>query len=144
MSYVNWNYKFLASQFGILLAVVLLCISLASCNKPENTTAEKSVQKTFATPSEAGAAFLEAAKSGDQAALLAIFGPEGKDVLFSGDAVKDKNNLKDFVAAYGQMNRWVPIKAGGKMLIIGADNYPFPIPLRAESRRTMGLRHGRR
>ncbi len=72
---------------------------------------------------------MEAAKSGDQAALLAIFGPEGKDVLFSGDPVKDKNNLEDFVAAYGQMNRWVPIKAGGKMLIIGADNYPFPIPL---------------
>ena len=43
--------------------------------------------------------------------------------------MKDKNNLKDFVAAYSQMNRWVPIKAGGKMLIIGADNYPFPIPL---------------
>ena len=73
--------------------------------------------------------FLEAAKSGDQNALLAIFGPDGKDVLFSGDAVKDKDALQDFVAAYSQMNRWREIKAGGEILYIGADNYPFPVPL---------------
>ena len=58
------------------------------------------LQRTFASPAEAGSAFLEAAKSGDQGALLAIFGPDGKDALFSGDAVKDKNALQDFVAAY--------------------------------------------
>jgi hypothetical protein len=87
------------------------------------------VQKTFASPAEAGAALIEAAKSGDQAALLAIFGPEAKEVLFSGDAVKDKDNLKDFVGSYNQMNRWVTLKVGGKMLYTGADNYPFPIPL---------------
>jgi hypothetical protein len=73
--------------------------------------------------------FLEAAKSGDQGALVAIFGPDGKDVLFSGDAVKDKDALQDLVAAYGQMNRWREIKAGGEILYVGADNYPFPIPL---------------
>lgn len=27
------------------------------------------------------------------------------------------------------MNRWVRIKPGGQILLIGADNYPFPIPL---------------
>ena len=43
--------------------------------------------------------------------------------------MKDKDAFQDFVAAYEKMHRWVPIKAGGKMLIIGADNYPFPIPL---------------
>jgi len=60
---------------------------------------------------------------------LAIFGPDGRDVLFSGDAVKDKNALQDFVAAYGQMNRWRDIKLGGEILYVGADNYPFPVPL---------------
>ena len=89
----------------------------------------KPAQRTFASPAEAGAAFLDAAKSGDQSALLAIFGPDGKDVLFSGDPVKDKNALQDFVAAYGQMNRWREIKAGGEILYVGADNYPFPVPL---------------
>ena len=72
---------------------------------------------------------MEAAKSGDQSALLAIFGPDSKDVLFTGDPVKDKDALQDFVAAYNQMHRWREIKVGGEMLYIGADNFPFPIPL---------------
>lgn len=64
-------------------------------------TTESTARKVFASPADAGAAFLEAAKSGDQPALLAIFGPDGKTALFSGDAVKDKDNLQqDFVAAH--------------------------------------------
>jgi len=43
--------------------------------------------------------------------------------------VKDKDNLQDFVAAYNAMHRWREIKVGGEILYIGADNYPFPIPL---------------
>lgn len=113
-------------RLAVCMAVFALVVSLASCKKPDDS---KVAQRTFASPAEAGAAFLEAAKSGDQNALLAIFGPDGKDVLFSGDAVKDKGALQDFVAAYSQMNRWREIKAGGEILYIGADNYPFPVPL---------------
>jgi hypothetical protein len=111
------------------VALFALIISLPACNKAENSQPTPSAQKTFASPADAGAAFLEAAKSGDQGALVAIFGPDAKNVLFSGDAVKDKNALQDFVAAYGQMNRWREIKPGGEVLYVGADNYPFPIPL---------------
>lgn len=110
----------------MLVVLFALILELASCNTSDTP---KAAQKTFASPAEAGAAFLEAAKSGDQAALLAIFGPDAKDVLFSGDAVKDKDALQDFVASYTQMNRWREIKAGGEVLYVGADNYPFPIPL---------------
>jgi DUF2950 family protein len=121
--------------FGLLMTLTLLLTfsSLASCNKPEKTTSEKAVQKTFASPADAGDALLDAAKSGDQSALLAIFGPDAKDVLFTGDPVKDKDALQDFAAAYNQMHRWREIKVGGEMLYIGADNYPFPIPLGQES-----------
>ncbi len=128
MSRIVRNRRILAR----LWMLVTLFASLISCSKSTKPTAEKAEKvapKTFASPADAGAAFLEAAKSGDQSALLAIFGPEGKDVLFSGDAVKDRDNLQDFVAAYSQMNRWGKIKAGGEILYIGADNYAFPIPL---------------
>ena len=126
MSRLVRNQKILASRLVLFVMLFALIITLASCSKPEDS---KPLQKTFASPADAGAAFLEAAKSGDQGALVAIFGPDAKDVLFSGDAVKDKNALQDFVAAYGQMNRWRGIKAGGEILYVGADNYPFPIPL---------------
>jgi hypothetical protein len=52
-----------------------------------------------------------------------------QDVLFSGDATKDKDYLQYFVSAYDQMHRWRDINAGGEVLYIGADNYSFPIPL---------------
>ena len=130
MRYATRNKKMLAARLVKILAIFALIFSLASCNKPGNATTQiKPAQKTFTTPADAGAAFLEATRSGDQNALLAIFGPDGKAVLFSGDAVKDKDNQQDFVAAYNQMHRWREIKAGGEILYTGADNYPFPIPL---------------
>lgn len=96
---------------------------VTSCSKPEKA------QKTFASPADAETAFFEAVKSDDQGALLAIFGPEAKDILFSGDPVKDKQTLRGFAAAYNEMHRWREIKAGGEMLYVGADNFTFPIPL---------------
>jgi DUF2950 family protein len=129
MSHSVRNHKIFALPLWMFLALFAVIIFLAPSNRAEKPTAENAVQKTFESPADAGAAFFEAAKSGDQSALLAIFGPDGKDVLFTGDAVKDKDNLKDFVAAYSQMHRWGKIKAGGEVLYLGADNYPFPIPL---------------
>ena len=133
MFHLVGNRNLRVSGFRMILTLLLTLSSLASCNKSQNATSEKPVQKTFASPADAGAAFLEAAKSGDQSALLAIFGPDAKDVLFTGDPVKDKDALQDFVAAYNQMHRWREIKVGGEMLYIGADNYPFPIPLGQKS-----------
>jgi hypothetical protein len=121
------NYKVPAERLAMFLAPAVLIICFASCNEPEKS--QPAAQKTFASPAEAGSAFLEAAKSGDQGALLAIFGTGAKDVLFSGDPVKDKDALQDFVAAYSQMNRWREIKPGGEILYVGGDNYPFPVPL---------------
>jgi hypothetical protein len=131
MSYLLGKHEILTSRPAKFVALLALIISLSSCSKPENaaTTEKAAAQKTFASPADAGAAFLEAAKSRDQGALLAIFGPDGRDVLFSGDAVKDKNAMLDFVAAYDQMHRWREMKSGGEMLYTGADNYPFPIPV---------------
>ena len=124
------QYKIRTARFKNFVAPFALLILLCSCTKPQNSPV---VQKTFASPADAGAAFVQAAQSGDQGALLAIFGPDAKDVLFSGDPVKDQNALQDFVAAYGQMNRWREIKAGGEVLYVGADNYPFPVPLARNS-----------
>ena len=130
MSHPIWTLKSAGARFATLIGLLALVILLVSCKKPEDS---KPAQSTFASPAEAGAALVDAAKSGDQQAFLAIFGPEGKDVLFSGDPVKDKNALQDFVADYVQMNRWREIKAGGETLYVGADNYPFPIPLAKNS-----------
>ena len=129
MSGLLRNQKTLAAHLVMFVALLALITSLVACNKQGNTAPEKAVQRTFASPEDAGAALLDSAKSGDQAALLAIFGPDAKDVLFSGDPVKDKDAFQDFVVRYTQMHRWREIKTGGQMLYAGADNWALPIPL---------------
>ena len=107
-----------------LLPMTLL-IPLVACH-----TSDKPSIKTFATPDDAANALLAAAKSGDQTALTEIFGPDSKDLISSGDAVQDKNTATAFVAGYGQMHRWRKLGDGTQILLVGADNFAFPIPLR--------------
>jgi hypothetical protein len=116
----------LGGPFRRVVALFVFVGALAACKQPE---APKAVQKTFASPEEAGAAFYQAAKAVDQLGLVAIFGENSQNVLFSGDAIKDKDTLMGFVGSYDQMHRWREIKAGGEILYIGPDNYAFPIPL---------------
>jgi len=118
----------------LAMAVLTLAVVLASCGKAEKA-AEKAVsqQKTFASPADAGSALLEAAKAGDENTLLAIFGPEGRQILYSGDPVEDKNNREKFVAAYNEMHRWGKVQSGGQVLYVGANNHPFPIPLHQDA-----------
>ncbi len=79
---------------------------------------------------DAGNALLTAAKSGDQTALLAIFGLDSKELIYSGDSVQDKNAADTFVAEYGVMHRWRNMPDAAQVLLVGADNFPFPIPLK--------------
>jgi Protein of unknown function (DUF2950) len=88
-------------------------------------------QRTFATPQEAGRAVLVAAESENMPALSRIFGPESDEILHSGDAVADRNARAAFVkrakqSLKGQID---PSNANRARLLIGADNFAFPIPL---------------
>jgi hypothetical protein len=111
--------------FTIRLLLLVVILPLAACNR-----SEKPSISVFASPDDASNALLTAAKSGDQNALLAIFGPDSKEVIFSGDAVQDKNAAAAFVAGYGVMHRWRKMPDGAQMLLVGPDNFPFPIPLK--------------
>ena len=118
----------LKSRVVVTIRLVLLgiIVPLAACRseKPSSNF------KVFASPEEAGNALMEAAKSGDQNAVLAIFGPESKEIIFTGDAVEDKAMADKFVAGYGVMHRWRKMADDAQILLIGADNFTFPIPLK--------------
>jgi len=92
--------------------------------------AQESGQKTFPSPQDAGKALFDAAKSGDKAALEAVLGASSASLISSGDAVEDKNTRDTFVEHYEQMNRWTKATNGEEILILGAENWPFPIPLK--------------
>ena len=89
----------------------------------------ESKQSLFASPEDAKQALVDAAKAKDRAALAEIFGPEN-DKLLSGDPVQDNRELDQFVAALDQSAKLEPAPSGDKVtLTVGADNWPFPIPI---------------
>jgi Protein of unknown function (DUF2950) len=118
---------------GSLLLALTLIIPLTSGTMSENAVAAAASQSTFASPEEAGKALVEAAKSGDENAVLAVFGPGSKEIVYSGDATQDKKTAAAFVSAYQVMNRWRRIDDNNEVLIIGADNFTFPIPLKKDA-----------
>jgi len=86
-------------------------------------------QRTFTSPEEAGSQFFAAMEAQDEQAPLRILGPAGKDVLSSGDALEDSDARIGFVTKYQEMHRFVIEPDGKVTLVIGAENWPFPIPL---------------
>ncbi len=84
--------------------------------------------KTFASPEAAAAALAASAKAQDQAALRDIFGPTLADIE-NPDRVQAKNDLRAFAAALEQSFRLNHESATKCDLEVGADNWPFPIPI---------------
>ena len=97
--------------------------------------AEPPAQKTFSSPAQASEALFRAAQAGDTRPLLRIFGADGKEIVFSGDPVEDKNNREEFVKKYQEMNRLVKEPDGTIRLYVGAENWPMPIPLVSKDNR---------
>ncbi len=91
--------------------------------------AQPSNEKTFASPGDAVLALYNAAKTSDGKAADAIFGSNAGDILHTGDKVADDNMRTNFVTRYDQMHRVVLEPDGNVTLYVGADNWPFPIPI---------------
>jgi len=110
----------------------ILVLASSSCNRQEQPaeTQVQTAQKTFASPDDAAKALVEAAKSDNREAMLAIFGPESKEFIYSGDAGRDKTEFAGFVSDYDIMHRWRKLDNNSEVLITGADNKTFPIPLK--------------
>ncbi len=115
----------------ILFALVILFTACSKSQKP--SLSEKPSFKVFTSPDDAGNALLDAAKAGDKSAALEIFGPDAKEIIYSGDAVQDRAARDRFLAAYAVMHRWRKMTDGSQILLVGADNFPFPIPLKKNS-----------
>ena len=106
-----------------LSALVLSALLLGtSCSK-------LSSQPKFATPNDAAKALLQALKTDDMQQISAIFGREAVDEVASGDAVSDKQDRQVIAVAMEQSWRWAPLASDRQELMVGDEQWPFPIPL---------------
>ena len=91
--------------------------------------AQEPGQRTFASAEDASRALFDSMQTQDEQAPLRILGRAGKEVISSGDPVEDSDTRASFVVKYQEMHRLVAEGNGTETLVIGAENWPFPIPL---------------
>jgi hypothetical protein len=90
--------------------------------------AASSHQATFPSAEAGSRALFEAVEHHDEQALTKILGA-GEDLVSSDDPLQDKRDRQLFVQKYRDMHRLDPQPDGDTILYVGAENWPFPIPL---------------
>src|SRR5215469_13470010 len=129
---------------SILLAIcaVILCaahIPSAAAQQAPAQPAPKTIaasvvttpgQKTFASAQQAADDLIAAAEKFDQSELIGIFGPDGDDIVFSGELAQDRKHAEDFVAkAHEKKNVAIDPAGNRAMLQVGNEDWPFPVPI---------------
>ena len=108
---------FLARRASLIAAVLALAVAVANA------------QQSFKTAEEAVDALVSAAKADDRSAVLTVLGRDGADIVSSGDAVADASARNRVIEAYDAKHQLVMEGADKAALIIGREDWPFPIPL---------------
>jgi hypothetical protein len=99
---------------------------IASCTP--SSFAQELAQQTFPTAEAASDALFLAAQSGNVQVMMHILAG-GKELVSSGDETEDKIDREQFAQKYRQMHRLVRESDGTTLLYVGAENWPFPVPL---------------
>ncbi|MGY3617685.1 DUF2950 domain-containing protein [Bradyrhizobium sp. USDA 10063] len=109
----------LARPAAAVAALVMLALAITSAR----------AQQAYPSPEDAAAALAAAVKTGEKKAMLKVLGKDAEEIIESGDDVADAETRERFLSAYEARHS---IKAEGNKkatLILGADDFPFPIPL---------------
>jgi Protein of unknown function (DUF2950) len=86
-------------------------------------------QEDYKTPEAAVDALVATARSGDEKTALVVLGREGEDIISSGDKVSDDAVRARFVTSYDAKHQIAMESDKKAILVIGDNDYPFPIPM---------------
>ena len=126
------NMKLGTFRLRLARMIALAVLPLLIVGSARSSLAQTSKPKTFSSPGEACNALFQAVQREDEQTLEAIFGA-GKEVTSSSDEVEDKLEREQFAQKYQEMHRLVREPDGRTVLYIGAENWPFPIPLASKN-----------
>ena len=110
---------------GILTVVLGLALFLLPACAP----APAPDRTAFKNPEEAAAALMKGLKTNNVEELKAVFGANVEQDLSSGDPVSDRYDRQAIAVAMESSWRWEKPGAGRMELIIGDEEWPFPVQI---------------
>ncbi|HOD36190.1 MAG TPA: DUF2950 domain-containing protein [Syntrophales bacterium] len=121
----SYHIRHASSRF-LLIGVLVLAVFILLQG---TTLATKPKHKSFESPEAAAESLVKALRDNDEKSLLDLFGPGGKSLVMSGDAVDDRERREKFVRLYEEKNRLE--RAGDKKVVlhVGNSDWPFAIPI---------------
>jgi Protein of unknown function (DUF2950) len=106
-----------------LLLIGTALVGLQSCRRGP------AAARTFNSPEEAVKALASAVTNEKVDDVVQIFGPEGKDLIDTSDPASGRRGRQVFTAAFTERWKLVDRDGGGKTLVVGNEEWPFPVPL---------------
>ena len=108
---------------------VFACALLALLASAATAAGQTATHRTFATPEDAVKALFDSVKTENLDALLAIFGPEGRELTASSDPATGRMNRRVFTVAVREQWHLEDVTPTRKTLVVGHEDWPFPVPL---------------
>jgi len=118
---------------GLRLLRIFTYVSLIASMFSFATTSTASADQSFKTADAAVDALVSAARSNDRKALMEILGRGSSDIVSSGDPVADTASYQRFFSAYDAKHQLSMEGDNKAIMIIGQEDYPFPIPIVREN-----------
>jgi Protein of unknown function (DUF2950) len=108
--------------------VPVAMLAIWAMNGASAIQAQQSSQPTFPSAADAGTSLFQAVQGNDEPTIANILGGP-TELTTSGEAGQDRLDRELFAQRYQEMHRVGRDPDGSMTLYIGAQNWPFPIPL---------------
>lgn len=113
----------------VALSTTALVVAGCAARTPSAKPGSAATEQRFSSPKKAVDALLDACRAGNEARLVAIFGDQVKPFVSTGDPATDQERCQLLLNAAKEMTRLDPTGPDTLQLVVGSDDWPFPIPL---------------
>lgn len=112
----------LSRLIGVGIAVAMTALIGQGCSST-------GPRATYDSPEAAVDSLIAAVRANDPVQIKHILGPEGEEVISSGDEVADRDRISGFLHCYDEKHALTAEPDGARTLTVGATDWPMPIPL---------------
>ena len=117
------------SRSRMARCLLAAALTIGMLTLPCPTAAAQDSPRTFQTPDDAARELIRVVKAGKLEELVALFGRDGQELADGSDPTTARKNREVFTVAAAEGWRLVDAESNRKMLVVGNEGWPFPIPI---------------